>query len=162
MKKIIVTGILFISVFTFSQKYYTKIKSSKVNKERLEIGHHFISEYLSKCESKDYSNFKNFILSKNLDNKLFENRGKSCENILNRNGKITVKALNSAYIHNYSKNIDPVEMFVFDIDTEKKSDLKYITVWVYHDQNVIGGIWISKEIPLHKNEKKQIIKESAL
>lgn len=161
MKKLTTAFCLLLSLSLFSQKLYTKIKDSKVDKERLTIATNFVNLYLSKCEAQDYTQFEKFVLSKNLENKLFEDRGKSFENLLNKNGKIQIRSFNSAYSHNYFKNADPVEMFVFDISTEKQSELKYISVWVYLDQNVIGGIWFSKEISVNPNKEKDK-KESAL
>lgn len=163
MKKLITAFCILLSVTAFSQKLYSKIKASKVDQERLNSAKTFAGSYLSKCENQDYSKFEDFILSKNLEKKLFVDRGKSCEELLGSNGKIQIKSFNSAYSHDYFKNADPVEMFVFDISTEKKSELKYISVWVYLDQNVIGGIWFSKEISLQPNKEKDVAKkESAL
>ncbi|WP_159745467.1 hypothetical protein [Chryseobacterium sp. 8AT] len=132
------------SLFALSQKNYTKISSSKTSTERIKVSENFIKEYYKKCENKDYSQFTNFILDKRLERKLFGDYEKKCEEV-NQSGKINSIKFNSAYIKDYTKNSDPIELIVFDADFEKSKDLKYINVWIYRDQNVINGIWISKE-----------------
>ncbi len=144
MKKIITLLAITSSLFALSQKNYTKISSSKISTERINVSENFIKEYYKKCENKDYSQFTNFILDKRLERKLFGDYEKKCEE-LNQSGKINSIKFNSAYIKDYTKNSDPIELIVFDADFEKSKDLKYINVWIYRDQNVINGIWISKE-----------------
>ena len=144
MKKIITLLAITSSLFALSQKNYTKISSSKISTERINVSENFIKEYYKKCENKDYSQFTNFILDKRLERKLFGNYEKKCEE-LNQSGKINSIKFNSAYIKDYTKNSDPIELIIFDADFEKSKDLKYINVWIYRDQNVINGIWISKE-----------------
>ncbi|HEX7869694.1 MAG TPA: hypothetical protein VF455_06225 [Chryseobacterium sp.] len=147
MKKLFCFFAISISVILFSQKSYTKISNSKISQERVQISEQFIKEYLVKCENKDFSNFNNFILDKRLERKLSEGFEKKCEETLQNNGKITVKKFNSAYLQDFTKDRDPIEYIVFDADFEKSKDLKFISVWIYRDQNVISGIWISKEKP---------------
>lgn len=144
MKKIIILFALISSLFALSQKNYTKLSSSKISTERINVSENFIKEYYKKCENKDYSQFTNFILDKRLERKLFGDYEKKCEEV-NQSGKINSIKLNSAYIKDYTKNSDPIELIIFDADFEKSKDLKYINVWIYRDQNVINGIWISKE-----------------
>jgi len=143
MKKIITLLAITSSLFALSQKNYTKISSSKISTERINVSENFIKEYYKKCENKDYSQFTNFILDKRLERKLFGDYEKKCEE-LNQSGKINSIKFNSAYIKDYTRNSDPIELIVFDADFEKSKDLKYINVWIYRDQNVINGIWISK------------------
>ncbi len=149
MKKIFLVGFISLSVLGFSQKLYTKISDSKVNSERLQIAKNFIDQYIGKCKDKDYSELKDFIISKRIEKDLNNDREKNCPNAEN----VTVLGLNSVYLMDYAKDDDPVELFIFDINHEKESALKYISTWVYHDKNVIGGIWISKEKPLYKKKK---------
>lgn len=147
MRKLFCFFAISISVIVFSQKSYTKISNSKINNERVQISEQFIKEYLSKCENKDFSKFNNFILDKRLERKLSDGFEKKCEETLQNNGKITIKKFNSAYLQDFTKDRDPIEYIVFDADFEKSKDLKFISVWIYRDQNVISGIWISKEKP---------------
>lgn len=154
MKKIIAIGFLFISVFTFSQKYYTKIKTSKVNKERLEISEKFIDEYINKCKRADYSAFEKFTLSKSFEKQYREKGKDACEKIPQIYGDIKVLNFDSAYLHKYSKNFDPADLYVFNFTSEKLPQIKYISVWIYHDQNIIGGIWVSEEIPLERSKHR--------
>lgn len=144
MKKIIILLAITSYLFAFSQKNYTKISSSKISTERVKVSENFIKEYYKKCENKDYSQFTNFILDKRLERKLFGDYDKKCEEV-NQSGKINSIKFNSAYIKDYTKNSDPIELIIFDADFEKSKDLKYINVWIYRDQNVINGIWVSKE-----------------
>lgn len=154
MKKIIATGFLLISVFTFSQKYYTKIKSSKVNKERLEISEKFIDKYINKCKRSDYSAFEKFTLSKSFEKQYREKGKDACEKIPQIYGDIKVLNFDSAYLHKYSKDFDPTDLYVFNFTSEKLPQIKYISVWIYHDQNIIGGIWVSEEIPLGRSKHR--------
>lgn len=144
MKKIIILLVITSSLFATAQKNYTKISTSKISTERVGISENFIKEYYKKCENKDYSPFTNFILDKRLERKLFGDYEKKCEEA-NQSGKINSIKFNSAYIKDYTKNSDPIELIVFNADFEKSKDLKYINVWIYRDQNIINGIWISKE-----------------
>lgn len=149
MKKIFLIGLINLSVFGFGQKLYTKINDSKVNKERLEVAKNFIGQYIGKCKDKDYSELKDFIISKRIEKDLYKDREKNCPNAEN----VKVLGFNSVYLMDYAKDDDPVELFIFDINHEKEPALKYISTWVYRDKNVIGGIWISKEKPLYKKKK---------
>lgn len=151
MKKIIILLAITSSLFALSQKNYTKISSSKISTERVNVSENFIKEYYKKCENKDYSQFLNFILDKRLERKLFDDYEKKCEEV-DQSGKINTIKFNSAYLKDYTKNSDPLELIVFDADFEKSKDLKYINVWIYRDQNVINGIWISKEKPFVKSK----------
>ena len=151
MKKLIILLAITSSLFALSQKNYTKISSSKISTERIKVSENFIKEYYKKCEDKDYSQFLNFILDKRLERKLFDDYEKKCEEV-DQSGKINTIKFNSAYLKDYTKNSDPLELIVFDADFEKSKDLKYINVWIYRDQNVINGIWISKEKPFVKSK----------
>lgn len=151
MKKLIILLAITSSLFALSQKNYTKISSSKISTERIKVSENFIKEYYKKCENKDYSQFLNFILDKRLERKLFDDYEKKCEEV-DQSGKINTIKFNSAYLKDYTKNSDPLELIVFDADFEKSKDQKYINVWIYHDQNVINGIWISKEKPFVKSK----------
>ncbi|AZB29233.1 hypothetical protein [Chryseobacterium balustinum] len=151
MKKITLLFAITSSLFASSQKNYTKISTSKINTERVNVSENFIKEYYKKCENKDYSQFAGFILDKRLERKLFDDYEKKCEEV-NQSGKINTVKLNSVYIKDYTKNSDPIELIVFDADFEKSKDLKYINVWIYRDQNVINGILISEEKPFVKSK----------
>ena len=151
MKKITLLFAITSSLFASSQKNYTKISTSKINTERVNVSENFIKEYYKKCENKDYSQFAGFILDKRLERKLFDDYEKKCEEV-NQSGKINAVKLNSVYIKDYTKNSDPIELIVFDADFEKSKDLKYINVWIYRDQNLINGILISKEKPFVKSK----------
>lgn len=163
MKKILATGFLCLSISMFSQKYYSKISNTKINQNRLEISKKFVNAYLNKCENDDFTKFDEFTLSKRLEKFFSEKIEGSCKKSIEMYGKLTVLNLNSAYLNKYSKDYDPLDLYIFDAQSEKSQNIKYISVWVYHDQNVISGIWISKEKPLGKSKPKDDDeKESAL
>ncbi|MET3535156.1 hypothetical protein [Chryseobacterium limigenitum] len=150
MKKIVLLALINLSTLGFAQKIYTKISDSKINQERLQVAQNFINQYLDKCKNKDYTEFKDFIISKKIEKEVNEGREKACLGTEN----VKILGLNSVYIQNYSKDYDPVELFVYDISDEKYPTHKYISTWVYHDKNVIGGLWISEEKPIYKKKKK--------
>lgn len=152
MKKLLLFGLMNLSAFSFGQKLYTKISDSKINQERLKVAESFINQYVEKCKNKDYTPFENFTIAKRIEKKVNEESESNCKGVEN----ITVLGFNSAYILDYAKNDDPLDLFVFDIQYEGKES-KYISTWIYHDQNVINGLWISKEKPLYKEKKKSIL-----
>jgi len=41
-----------------------------------------------------------------------------------------------------------LELFVYEAKKEKDPKIKYVSVWIYRDQNYINGIRISKEKPI--------------
>lgn len=145
MKKILFSLAFTFPFLLFSQKYHAKIKNSKVNSERIEISKNFIKEYFAKCENKNYSKFDQFTLDKRFERRLFENFQKTCENLTDKLGKINIKKLNSVYIQDFSKDRDPIEMIVFDADFEKSEDMKFVSIWIFRDQNIINAIRISKD-----------------
>lgn len=150
MKKIIALGLINLSTLGFAQKIYTKINDSKINLERLQVAQSFINQYLDKCKNKDYTEFKGFIISKKIEKEVNQDREKACLDTEN----IKILGLNSVYIQDYTKDYDPVELFIYDISDEKNPTHKYLSTWVYRDKNVIGGLWISQEKPIYKKKKK--------
>ncbi len=154
MEKIILVLFLAINSLAFSQSCYKKINEKKVNQERLNVGKEFGETFLKKCQSKDYSTIKNFTLSKKIERKLNDSIQQACNLIDNNYGKVTIQNLNSSYFGKCSKNVDPIDLFVFDVETEKKTEIKYMNVWVYEDKNIIGGLWFSKEKATKHKRKK--------
>lgn len=78
----------------------------------------------------------------------------NCHEMFAKYGKSEILNLNSSYYHKYTKNYDPLELFIFDFKTEKNSEVKYASIWVYEDKNIIGGLLFSKEKPLKIVRKK--------
>jgi hypothetical protein len=99
-------------------------------------------------------NFDEFTLSKRLEKFFSEKIEGSCKKSIEMYGKLTVLNLNSAYLNKYSKDYDPLDLYIFNVQSEKSQDIKYISVWIYHDQNIIGGIWVSEEIPLGRSKHR--------
>jgi hypothetical protein len=151
MKKLLLTGLMNLAVFSYGQKLYTKISDSKVNQERLKVAESFINQYIEKCKNKDYTAFDNFIIAKRIEKKVNEGFENNCKSI----DKVKVLGFNSAHILDYTKNDDPLELFIFDISYGDQKELKYISTWIYHDKNVIDGLWVSKEKPLYRRKKKE-------
>lgn len=155
MKKIILLAAISSSLLALSQKNYTKISSSKVSAERVNVSENFINAYYKKCENKDYSGFTNFILDKRFERRFYPEFQKSCEESIRDYGKIISQKFNSAYIYDYTKKTDPVELIIFEGNFENSKDVQFISVWIYRDQNVIYGILVSKEKPLGKFKPKK-------
>lgn len=143
-----------ISCFAFSQKLYKKISTENVNQERLDVVKKFAQEFLEKCQTNDYSKFQNFIIDQRAL-KLNDSIKESCEEINRIDGKIKILNLNSSYYHNFKKDYDPLDLFIFDIKTEKNPNIKYLSVWVYKDKNVISGLWFSDKKPLYRKSFKK-------
>lgn len=150
MKKTLTILFLTISYFSFSQKLYKQIAEKDINQERLNLAKNFAKEYLKKCENKDYSKFQNYIIDSRSTKKLNDSIKENCEKMYADYGKSEILNLNSSYYHKYAKNYDPIELFIFDFKTEKNPDIKYASVWIYEDKNVISGLWFSREKPLKR------------
>lgn len=155
MKKIILLAAISSSLLALSQKNYTKISSSKVSAERVNVSENFINAYYKKCENKDYSGFSNFILDKRFERRFYPEFQESCEESIRDYGKIISQKFNSAYIYDYTKKTDPVELIIFEANFENSKDVQFISVWIYRDQNVIYGILVSKEKPFGKFKPKK-------
>ncbi len=155
MKKTLTILFVTLSYFSYSQKFYKQFAEKDINQERLKVAKIFAQEYLQKCENKDYSKFQNYIIDSRSTKKLNDSIKENCEKMILDYGKTEIVNLNSAYYHKYAKNYDPIELFIFDFKTEKNPQIKYASVWVYEDKNVIGGLWFSKEKPL----KRKVIKK---
>ncbi|SHG03966.1 hypothetical protein SAMN05443633_109158 [Chryseobacterium arachidis] len=151
MKKLLLISCISLSVFGFGQKKYTKIDDSKINQARLEVGKSFIDEYIKKCRNKDYSEFKGFLIDKRIEAELYKKLPKTCE----ENGKMELLDFNSAYEYDNLKYDDPVDVYIYDFKLENLPELKYASVWVYEDKNVIGSIYFSKDKPIYKKKRKK-------
>lgn len=154
MKKTLTILFLTIGYFSFSQKLYKQIAEKDINQERLNVAKSFAKEYLKKCEKKDYSKFQNYIIDSRSTKKLSDSIKENCHEMFAKYGKSEILNLNSSYYNRYTKNYDPLELFIFDFKTEKNSEVKYASVWVYEDKNIIGGLLFSKEKPLKRVRKK--------
>ncbi|MEJ8590156.1 hypothetical protein JSO54_02775 [Riemerella anatipestifer] len=154
MKKTLTFLFVIISCFSYSQTFYKKKSKKDINQERLNIAKSFAQEYLQKCENKDYTKFKDFIIDSKLTKKLNDSIKENCEKMISDYGNTEVLNLNSVYYHKYAKDYDPIDLFIFDFKTEKKPEIKYASVWIYEDKSVIGGLWFSNEKPLTFKQKK--------
>lgn len=150
MKKTFTILFLTISFLSFSQKVYKEISEKNINKERLITAKNFAKDYLDKCERKDYSSFQNYIIDSRAKMKLNDSIKQNCDRMELKYGKTEVLDFNSAYYNQYTKDFDPLDLFIFNFKAEKNTDVKYASVWVYKDKNVIGGLLFSKEKPLKK------------
>ena len=155
MRKTLTILLLTISYLSFSQNFYKQIPDKEINQERLNVAKKFAQEYLKKCENNEYSKFQNFIIDSRSTKKLNDSIKENCEKMVNEYGKAEILNLNSTYYHKYYKNIDPLELFIFNFKTEKNPAMKYASVWIYEDKNIIGGLWFSKEKPLKRKAFKK-------
>ena len=146
MKNLIIIALFFSSLLS-AQSFYKKISDKNINTERQTIAKNFIQEFLNKCENKNYTSFEKFNVAKKFEMFLEEKLSEICQKNETDLGKIELQDFNSAYIHKTSLTTDPVELFIFNAKTEKNPELKYISVWIYQDQNYLSGIVITKEKP---------------
>jgi len=149
MKKLLLTGFISLSALLFGQKSYSKIHNSKINSEMQKVSENFLKEYIRKCQSKDYTEFKDYLIDKRIEKELYKKFPEACE----RNGKIEILGFNSAYSNDNFKNVDPVDVFIYDLKIENQAGLKYGSIWVYEDKNVIGGVYFSTDKPIYKKKK---------
>lgn len=151
-------NLIFFTLFLYSlinaQSYYKQISEKNINAERQVIAKNFIQDFLKKCENRNYTKFENYNLTKRLEMFLDEKLEKNCVNNDTELGKIDLLDFNSAYINKYSLRTDPYELFIFNVKTEKKSEMKFISVWIYQDRNYLSGILISQEKPLKPRKKE--------
>ena len=89
MRKIILISLFFTTLLN-AQNVYKKIPENKIDSNRLNISKNFISEYLQKCVNKDYSEFKDFNLSKRMELFIKNENEKSCDEKSKMYGKIDV------------------------------------------------------------------------
>ncbi|NML58561.1 hypothetical protein [Chryseobacterium cheonjiense] len=148
MKKILLAILGNFFFLSNSQKLYSKIDHAEINPTRLSIGKSFIETFLDKCYKNNSTTLKNFKVDKRIEKSMISNFEKECQKNKENYGNIEILELNSAYKNKRLKSFDPVDLFIFNIKTEKVSPAKFLSVWVYEDSNVIGGIWISKKKPL--------------
>ena len=148
MNKIITILTLISSILIYSQNSYKEIKTEKLNSGKTQIAKNFIETFLDKCENKNYSEFKNFNLSKDHKNFMNEKLEEICVSNSAKFGKIRVENLNSAYKENVSL-IAANELYIFNSNTEKVKDIKYLSVWISNN-NQIDGIVITAVKPFRK------------
>ena len=148
MNKIITILTLISGILIYSQNSYTEIKTEKLNSGKSQTAKNFIETFLDKCENKDYSEFKNFNLSDGHKNFMNEKLEEICVNNSAKFGKIRIENLNSAYKENISL-IGGNELYIFNSNTEKIKDIKYLSVWISKN-NKIDGIVITAEKPFRK------------
>ena len=145
MNKIITILTLISGILIYSQNSYKEIKTEKLKSEKSQIAKNFIETFLDKCEKKDYSEFQNFNLSEGHKNFMNQKLEEICVSNLSKFGKIRIENLNSAYKENVSL-IATNELYIFNTNTEKNKDIKYVSVWISKN-NQIDGIVITAEKP---------------
>ena len=155
MKKIFIVCILFSAIINLNaQKLFKEIPSKKVNAEKVNYAEGFISEFLKKCETKIYTtNYSEFKISNHLQTFFDKNNIEVCQNNERIYGRITLQDINSVYNNKYANLYNPVELYIFNVSTEKKKEIKYISIWMTQNEKIIDGIWISHEKPLKKSKE---------
>ena len=155
MKRIFLFYLLFLAIINSNaQKLYKEIPSKKVNAEKVNYAKGFISEFLKKCETKNYTTkYSEFKISDHLQTFLDKNNIEVCEVNEKIYGKITLQDINSIYNDRYTNLYNPAELYIFNVSTEKNKEIKYISIWMTQNEKMIDGIWISREKPLKKNKE---------
>ncbi|QIG90753.1 hypothetical protein G6R40_14350 [Chryseobacterium sp. POL2] len=147
--------LLLLFYVSINAQVFKKISNSKIDAERLELAKEFSALFFAKCEKQDYTEFKDYKMSVTLAKKLTEdNIKKTCESTSRSSGKITISDLKTVYDFKYTRIYDPIDYFVFNILTENpNSNYKYAIVSIYHDQNIIDGVYLSDRLPSEKKKK---------
>ena len=145
MKKCTFLLLSILPLLFSAQKNYKKISGSQISEARRNIALQFIASYTGKCENHDYTPFEGFNITGRLKHFLSVNYEKNCGFLNSKYGKVTIEGFDTAYLNRYSMTRDPVELFVFRITTEKNPEIRFANVWIYRDQNFVGGIYFSKE-----------------
>ena len=148
MKKTFTILTLISSILIYSQNSYKEIKTDQLNSGKSQTAKNFIRTFLDKCEDKDYSAFKNFNLSNGFKNFMNEKLEEICLSNAAKFGKIRIENLNSAYKEKNSL-IGGNELYIFNSNTEKVKDTKYLSVWISKN-NQIDGMVITAEKPFKK------------
>lgn len=145
---------VFFAALAVAQSTYQQIPDRKINAERLRISEKFIQEFIVNCAGKNYADLKNFNMTKRMELRYKESYTESCKKSQNYYGKIDLLGFNSAYTDTTTLNSDPLELYIYEVLTEKLPDVKYVSVWMYRDKNYINSIWISREKPMNYKAKK--------
>ncbi len=135
MKNIYLVLLISISAISCNSRYLT-IPVSKISDERKQIAQNFVETYFQKCEKQDYSEFKNFNISKRFLAKTAPDTiKKNCNYLYRKYGKITVHRLVSANTAKSPK--DFLDVFNFKITVEKTAEPVYLHLGMYRDQNYL-------------------------
>ncbi len=145
MKKFTLFMLVILPLLFSAQKNYKKIPESQISQERKNIALQFVNSYTGKCKSHNYTPFEGFNITGRLKHFLATNYEKNCGFLNSKYGNVSVEDFQAAYLNRYSLTRDPVEMFIFRITTEKNPEIRFANVWIYRDQNFVGGIYFSKE-----------------
>ena len=157
MKILLMIALAHAMSMSHAQKYYKRIPISKLNSERKIIATQFATDYIEKCNSKDYKPFTNYNISVKMNSILRATFKRNCQKFEEQFGKMILLELESAYLQKFSQDKDPIDLLIFPISTEKDSPKMYLNLWIYHDQNYISGLIISerKYYETLKKEKSQ-------
>lgn len=155
IKLTIVTAFLFVGFSPLNaQKLYKEIPAKKISSEKVKLSKNFINNFLEKCADKDYTNFTDYNLSNHFKKFIDENLEQVCTNNEKVYGVIKTENLNSVYNDRYSNLYNPVELYIYNVSTEKNKEVKFISIWMTQNENLIDGIWISNYKPLEKAKDK--------
>lgn len=152
MKKNLLILTLTFANIIYSQTNYKKIETEKLNPEKVQLSQKFIQTFINKCENKDYTEFSEFNLPSEFKKFLNLKLEEVCSNNENKLGKISLQNLNSAY-KDKSSLIGGEELYIFDANTEKNKETKYLSVWI-SKENQINGIVLTSHKPLKIKQKK--------
>lgn len=152
--KILLIFTLSFTNLIYCQTAYKKIHPEKLNPEKVQLAKSFIQTFISKCENKNYTEFSDFNLPSEFKKFLKLKLEEVCLNNEEKIGKIYLKDLNSAYKEKISL-IGGEELYIFDTNTEKSKDTKYLSVWI-SKENQIDGLVLTSFKPLKLKQKKNI------
>ena len=150
MKSILSFVSLFFVIYIYGQNNYKQIPSEKLSEQKIQLTKNFIQTYLTKCENKNYTEFSNFNLATEHKKFMDKNLTEICQNDEKNFGKINLNKFNSAY-KNKSSLVGGNELYIFDANTEKDKNIKYLSVWI-SKENQIDGMVITDYKPLKKRK----------
>ena len=146
MKKILLILTLTFTNLIYSQTNFKKIQTEKLNPEKVQLAKKFIQTFLNKCENKDYTEFSEFNIPSEVKKFLNLKFEEVCLSNEKKLGKINLQNLNSVY-KDKSSLLGGEELYIFDANTEKNKETKYLSVWIANE-NQINGIVLTSYKPL--------------
>ncbi|WP_027376447.1 hypothetical protein [Kaistella palustris] len=138
---------------------YATVPLNKIPAERKHVAQNFAETLLSKCEKQDYSEFRNFNISKSFQRELVEDSLEAmCKRIVRRNGKITLEKLVSA--HTPTSPRDFIDVYNFKLKAEKSATPVYLHLGMYRDQNFIEKpLYFSRDENYYETIRKKYYKK---
>lgn len=142
--------LMITSSVVFSQQLYKELNANDIKQERVKIAKKFAEQFIYKCKNKDLTKFDNLVIDEKTALGFEEILKNKCPEMAKFYGDIKITKLNGAYSYNDTKNVQPAEMYSFDITTSEITNVHFLNVLIYIEKNAIGGLLFSEKKPLDK------------